>query len=87
MKILPAYKTNVLRDLLSEFDSEEEDEEEEDQVDNDGGSSSVTVKTAKRTSADVSDTQAESLSNLVEELLVSLLILWGVGIIVLSTFY
>ena len=76
MKILPTYKTNMLRDLLSEFDGEEEDEEEEDQVDNDGGSSSVTVKTAKRTSADVSDTLAESLSNLMEELFVSLLILW-----------
>lgn len=74
MKILPTYKTNMLRDLLSEFDGEEEDEEEEDQVDN-GGSSSVTVKTAKRTSADVSDTLAESLSNLMEELFVSLLIL------------
>lgn len=78
VKILPANKNNMLRDLLSEFDSEGEmeDEKVKDQVDNDGDSSSVSTKTVKRTSDDVSDTLAESLSNLVEELFVSLLG-WG----------
>ena len=69
VKILPVYKNNLLRDLLSEFDGEGEveDEEVKDQVDNDGDSSSVTTKTVKRTSA---DTLTESLSNLVEELFI-----------------
>ena len=75
VKILPANKNNLLRDLLSEFDGEGEveDKEVKDQVGNDGDSSSVSTKTGKRTSADVSDTLAESLSNLIEELFVSLL--------------
>lgn len=68
VKILPANKNNLLRDLLSEFDGEGEveDKEVKDQVGNDGDSSSVSTKTGKRTSA-------ESLSNLIEELFVSLL--------------
>ena len=74
VKILPANKNNMLRDLLSEFDGEGEIEDEvKDQVDSDGDSSSVSTKTMKRTNDDVSDTLAESLSNLVEELFVSLL--------------
>ena len=68
MKILSVHGNNQLRDLLTEDDSEEEEGETDSTKDYGGGdSSSVQVKAVRKRSS----TLAESVSKLMDELLVS----------------
>lgn len=72
MKILPMHGNNLLRDLLTEGDSEEEEEGETDSTKDysDGDSSEVRVKAVKKRGGGFS-ALAESMSKLVDELFVS----------------